>query len=134
MNTIHTPDGPTDAAVVTLCSDALNLLDRCQGLITRTDDASLQDAISALKTIVHSNLPVPEKYQVFAVFGSEDTPLAENGQWKKLGNDPTVYEFGTEAEQTAFIDGCEAAEGWLDWHQLSDKEYAACCKKRGIAL
>ena len=85
-----------------------------------------------------TNPSPPEKpFKVFAVWGEQDSRRACNiddveGGWSELENDPTVYEFETEAEMTAFIQGCEAAEGWLDWYSLSEEEYEACCQQREI--
>lgn len=79
-------------------------------------------------------------FRVYAVWGEDDARIAADMQyekkpkWGKLENDPDCYEFNTEAERDAFIQGAEAAEGWLDWYSMEETEYLACCKARGIEL
>ena len=76
-------------------------------------------------------------FWVYAVWGVSDARTAANMQyekkpkWRQLENDPVCYEFSTEEERDAFIQGAEAAEGWLDWYSMEETEYKACCKQRG---
>ncbi|QOX80910.1 hypothetical protein FY034_18080 (plasmid) [Trichlorobacter lovleyi] len=78
-----------------------------------------------------------EKFRVYAVWGSDDAGAAANMQyedkpdWTVLENDPDCYEFNTDKERDAFIQGAEAAEGWLDWYSMEEEEYQACCEQRG---
>jgi hypothetical protein len=78
-----------------------------------------------------------DKFCVYAVWGAGDANYAASMQyedkpdWSALENDPVCYEFATEAERNAFIEGCEAAEGWLDWYSMEEAEYEACCEQRG---
>jgi hypothetical protein len=45
------------------------------------------------------------------IFGSESS-----------GQEPSEYSFNTEAELLAFIDGMEAAVGWMEYEILEDGE------------
>lgn len=73
----------------------------------------------------------PEPFTTAYVFGKDDSWAAHNGKWKRMENDPTLFTFATQEALDAFISGVEAAEGWIEVHQLNDAEQRACKKARG---
>lgn len=93
------------------------------------------DVIENARSIVEAANKGP--FKVYVVWGGQDASKAANMQyedkpdWSELENDPCCYEFATEDERDAFIQGCEAAEGWLDWYSMEESEYQACCEQRG---
>jgi len=98
-----------------ICEEAANVIEEAQAIV---------DAASK------------GPFKVYAVWGEQDARTAANMQyedkpdWSVLENDPVCYEFNTKEERDAFIQGAEAAEGWLDWYSMKEEEYQACCETR----
>ena len=68
------------------------------------------------------------KHKVWFVWGSE--AVRDYLNWKEKPKSSTdnlnlsEYEFDTEAEVNAFLEGVDAANGWLEYHQIDTQKEA----------
>lgn len=63
-----------------------------------------------------------KKYSVQIVWGSYDSACAGDGDWGKMENKPSEYRFKTQEEMDAFLYGVEEANGWMDYHVLTEED------------
>ena len=57
-----------------------------------------------------------QEYQVTLRFGSDEEAQSQS---------ETTYEFATQAELDAFLEGVDAASGWMDYHIVEAADAAA---------
>ncbi|KWU26319.1 hypothetical protein [Burkholderia cenocepacia] len=74
---------------------------------------------------------VPRPFRTEIVFGSERVSALEHGTLEERTaalDEADVFSFATEAELIAFLDGVEAAEGWLDYSVVTEEDRARALK------
>jgi len=62
----------------------------------------------------------PEKHEVWFLWGTEACNKY-NSEGNVEEHDLTHHEYATKAELDAFIEGVEAAEGWMESQQFDEK-------------
>jgi len=63
----------------------------------------------------------PRGFSAHIVFGEEDSRRVADGRFAEMENSYVTYTYGTEAELQAFLDGVDAASGWME-HVVIDPE------------
>jgi len=66
-----------------------------------------------------------KKHTVTVIWGESDSRRAAEGEWNELENGPCDYSFNTLAEENAFLEGVDAASGWLEHYILGTQEIKA---------